>query len=157
MEVSNPDRLAFPEIGRTKGDVVGYYERVAALAFPHLAGRPLSIRRYPKGLAAPGFFQKNVPDHYPDSIERFPIPRSREASKKHPSKGGKDREFTVYPVLRDPEHLAYVANQGAIEFHVPTSPTDDLSHPDRLVIDLDPPPGSFARVRRAAYLVRDAL
>ncbi|HZR11574.1 MAG TPA: hypothetical protein VFA79_23510, partial [Myxococcales bacterium] len=59
--------------------------------------------------------------------------------------------------LRDPGHLAYLANQGAIELHVPTSRADDLFHPDRLVIDLDPPPGSFDRVRRAAYLVRDAL
>ena len=157
LEVSNPDRVVFPEIGRTKGDVVAYYERIASRALPHVAGRPLSIRRYPKGLAAPGFFQKNVPPHYPESIERFPVPRSRAASKKHPSKGGKDQDFTVYPVVSQPEHLAYLANQGAIELHVPTSRAADLFHPDRLVVDLDPPPGPFARVRRAAYVVRDAL
>jgi bifunctional non-homologous end joining protein LigD len=155
MEVSNPDRLVFPEIGRTKGDVVAYYERIAPRAFPHVAGRPVSIRRYPKGLAAPGFFQKNVPAHYPPSIERFPVARSRAASKKHPS--GKDQDVTVYPVLREPGQLAYLANQGAIEIHVPTSLARDLFHPDRIVIDLDPPPGSFARVRRAAFIVRDAL
>jgi bifunctional non-homologous end joining protein LigD len=156
-DVSNPERVVFPEIGRTKGDVVAYYERIASRALPHVAARPLSIRRYPKGLAAPGFFQKNVPEHYPESIERFAVPRSRAASKKHPSKGGKDQEFTVYPVVAKAEHLAYLANQGAIELHVPTSRAADLFHPDRLVIDLDPPPGSFARVRRAAYIVRDAL
>src|SRR5256886_9761446 len=133
MEVSNPDRLVFPEIGRTKGDVVAYYERIAPRAFPHVAGRSVSIRRYPKGLAAAGFFQKNVPDHYPPSIERFPVPRSRAASKKHPTK--KDQEFTVYPVLGEPAHLAYLANQGAIEIHVPTSVAADLFHPDRIVID----------------------
>jgi bifunctional non-homologous end joining protein LigD len=155
MEVSNPDRLVFPEIGRTKGDVVAYYERIAPRAFAHVAGRPVSIRRYPKGLAAPGFFQKNVPAHYPPSIERFPVPRSRAASKKHPS--GKDQDVTVYPVLRESGQLAYLANQGAIEIHVPTSLAADLFHPDRIVIDLDPPPGSFARVRRAAFIVRDAL
>jgi bifunctional non-homologous end joining protein LigD len=155
--VSNPDRIVFPEIGRTKRDVVAYYERIAPRAWPHVEGRPLSIRRYPKGLAAPGFFQKNVPSHYPESIARFAVPRSREASKKHPSKGGKDRDVTLYPVLRDPEHLAYVANQGAIELHVPMSRAADLFHPDRLVIDLDPPPGSYDRVRRAALVVRDAL
>jgi bifunctional non-homologous end joining protein LigD len=157
VEVSNPDRIVFPEIGRTKGDVVAYYQRIASRALPHLSGRLLSIRRYPRGLAAPGFFQKNVPDHYPESIGRVAVPRSRAASKKHPGKGGKDRDFTVYPVLRHPQDIPYVANQGAIELHVPTSRADDLFHPDRLVIDLDPPPGSFARVRRAAYLVRDAL
>jgi bifunctional non-homologous end joining protein LigD len=45
MEVSNPDRVVFPEIGRTKGDVVAYYERIASRALPHVLGRPLSIRR----------------------------------------------------------------------------------------------------------------
>jgi len=157
VEVSNPDRVVFPEIGRTKRDVVAYYERVAPRALPHVAGRPLSIRRYPKGLAGPGFFQKNVPPHYPEAILRFPVPRSREASKKHPGKGGKPADVTVYPVLSEPEHIPYLANQGAIELHVPTSRADDLFHPDRLVIDLDPPPGPFAAVRRAAYVVRDAL
>jgi len=97
MEVSNPDRLVFPGIGRTKGDVVAYYQRVAPRAFPHLAGRPLSIRRYPKGLAAPGFFQKNVPPHYPASIERFAVPRSREASKKHPAKAASSTAPTRSP------------------------------------------------------------
>jgi len=157
LDVSNPDRVVFPEIGRTKGDVVAYYERIASRALPHVSGRPLSIRRYPKGLVAPGFFQKNVPAHYPESIERFAVPRSRAASRKHPSKAGKDRGVTVYPVLREPEDLAYLANQRAIELHVPTTLAGDLCHPDRLVIDLDPPPGPFARVRRAAYVVRDAL
>jgi len=157
VEVSHPDRIVFPEIGRTKRDVVAYYERIASRALPHLSGRPLSIRRYPRGLAGPGFFQKNVPPHYPESIERFPVPRSPAASKKHPGKGGKNQDVTVYPVLRAPEDLAYLANQGAIELHVPTSRAAGLFHPDRLVIDLDPPPGQFARVRRAAYVVRDAL
>ncbi len=157
MEVSNPGRVVFPEIGRTKADVVAYYERIAPKALQHLAGRPLSIRRYPRGLAAPGFFQKNVPPHYPDSIERFEVPRSRAASKKHPAKGGGDRDVTLYPVLHRPEDIPYLANQGAIELHVPTSRAGDLFHPDRIVVDLDPPPGPFARVRRAAYVVRDAL
>jgi bifunctional non-homologous end joining protein LigD len=154
LRVSNPGRIVFPEIGRTKGDVVAYYERVAPRALVHVTGRPLSIRRYPKGLAAPGFFQKNTPAHYPASIERFPVPRSRAASKKHP---GKSADVTVYPVLREADHLAYLANQGAIELHVPTSTAADLFHPDRLVIDLDPPAGPSVRVRRAAFIVRDAL
>src|SRR5690349_10143978 len=77
VDISNPDRMVFPEIRRTKADVVAYYQRIAPRAFPHVAGRPLSIRRFPKGLAGPGFFQKNVPEHYPDSIERFAVPRSR--------------------------------------------------------------------------------
>ena len=155
--MSNAGRVVFPEIGRTKGDVVAYYERIAARALPHLIDRPLSIRRYPKGLAAPGFFQKNVPPHYPESIHRFEVPRSTVAAKKHPRKGKEEQNVTVYPLLREHEHLAYLANQGAIELHVPTSRVPELYRPDRIVFDLDPPSGAVALVRRAALLVRDAL
>ena len=157
MDVSNPDRVVFPEIGRTKGEVVAYYERIASRLLPHVSGRPLSIRRYPKGLAAPGFFQKNVPPHYPESFGRFAVPRSRAATKKHRSKEGQEQDVTVYPVVREEAQIPYLANQGAIELHVPTSRAANPFHPDRLVIDLDPPPGAFARVRRAAVVVRDAL
>jgi bifunctional non-homologous end joining protein LigD len=157
VEVSNANRVVFPEVNRTKGDVVAYYERIAPRALAHVVERPLSIRRYPKGLAGPGFFQKNVPKHYPDSIRRFSVPRSEAATKKHPQVQGKDQNVTVYPLVSTPEHLAYLANQGAIELHVPTARASYLWRPDRLVIDLDPPPGAFALVRRAAHLARDAL
>jgi bifunctional non-homologous end joining protein LigD len=159
INVSNADRVVFPEVKRTKGDVVAYYERVAPRAFGHLVDRPLSIKRFPKGLAAPGFFQKNVPPHYPESIERLPIPRSQAASKKHPRKGKetKEQDVTVYPLVREHEHLAYLANQGAIELHVPTARVPDLSRPDRIIVDLDPPSGAVSLVRRAARLTREAL
>jgi bifunctional non-homologous end joining protein LigD len=157
VEVSNANRVVFPEVNRTKGDVVGYYERIAPRALPHVVDRPLSIRRYPKGLAGPGFFQKNVPKHYPDSIRRFSVPRSEAATKKHPQVEGKDQNVTMYPLVSTAEHLAYLANQGALELHVPTARASDLYRPDRLVIDLDPPPGSFELVRRAAHLTREAL
>jgi bifunctional non-homologous end joining protein LigD len=157
VQVSNADRIVFPEVGRTKGDVVTYYERIAPRLLPHVIGRPLSIRRYPKGLAAPGFFQKNVPAHYPESIGRFAVPRSVAASKKHPRRGAAAPDVTVYPVVQEAEHLAYLANQGAIELHVPTSRVSDGFRPDRIVIDLDPPEGALAAVRRAAKLVREAL
>jgi bifunctional non-homologous end joining protein LigD len=156
VEVSHADRVVFPEVGRTKGEVVAYYERIAARALPHLAERPLSIKRYPKGIGAPGFFQKNVPPHYPKSMNRVAIPRSAAAARK--TKGKRDDpEVTVYPIVRDADELAFLANQGAIELHVPTSRASSLLAPDRLVIDLDPPPGAVDLVRRAAFLARDAL
>jgi len=157
IAISNADRVVFPEIAKTKGDVVAYYDRIAARALPHVLERPLSIQRFPKGLAGPGFFQKNVPAHYPASIERVAIPRSRDASKKHRDPEARERDVTLYPIVREPEHLPYLANQGAIELHVPTSRVPHLHQPDRLVIDLDPPPDALALVRRAALLTRDAL
>jgi bifunctional non-homologous end joining protein LigD len=157
VQVSNADRVVFPQVGRTKGDLVSYYERIAPRLLPHVVARPLSIRRYPKGLAAPGFFQKNVPDHYPASIGRFAVPRSAAASKKHPRRGAASPDVTVYPVVQEAEHLAYLANQGAIELHVPTSRITGEFRPDRIVIDLDPPEGALAAVRQAAKRVREKL
>lgn len=149
VAVSNADRVVFPAIGRTKGEVVAYYERIAARALPHLLARPLSIKRFPKGLAAPGFFQKNVPAHYPATFGRFEVPRQRRRGEKEPG-------ITSYPVVTEAEHLPYLGNQGAIELHVPTSRVDAIDHPDRLIIDLDPPEGAdVALVRKAALLTRD--
>src|SRR5215831_15723415 len=118
LDVTHADRVVFPEVNRTKGDVVAYYQRLAERMLPHLAGRLLSMKRYPRGIAAPGFFQKNVPPHYPASIERFEVPRSKAAAKKHPRKDAKtdkEQEVTVYPILREADHIPYLANQGAIE------------------------------------------
>ncbi len=157
VQVSNADRLVFPDVRRTKGDVVAFYERIAARALVHVIERPLSIRRYPKGLAGSGFFQKNVPAHYPESIERFAVPRSAPAPQKRSRSRGTEEDVTLYPLVRTPEHLAYLANQGAIELHVPAARVPDLSRPDRVVIDLDPPSGAIALVRKAAQLARDAL
>src|SRR5215472_3818344 len=156
IEVSKADRVDLPEIGRTKGDVVRYYERIAPRAFVHVEGRMLSIRRYPKGLSGPGFFQKNVPAHYPPEIERYDVPRSHEASKKHRDDAARARDVTTYPVLRAADQLPYVANQGAIELHVSTMRVYSFC-PDRLVVDLDPPKGALDLVRRAARVVREAL
>jgi bifunctional non-homologous end joining protein LigD len=156
IEVSNPDRVVFPDLGVTKGQVVDYYARLAPRLLSHLVDRPLSIRRFPKGLSGPGFFQKNVPAHYPESMGRFVVPRSAEATKKH-ARRGRDAppEVTVYPILRLAEHLPFVANQGAIELHAPTAKVTNLFRPDLVVIDLDPPEGAVALARRAARLVRE--
>lgn len=143
VKVSNADRVVFPDAGHTKGQVVAYYERVAERMLPHVAGRPLTIKRYPKGIGAPGFFQKNVPPHYPASMARLEVQR----------KDG----VTIHPIISEPDHIPYVANQGAIELHVPCGRGADLFHPDRFVIDLDPPEGAVDLVRKAAHIVKDEL
>jgi bifunctional non-homologous end joining protein LigD len=157
LEVSNADRVVYPEIAKTKGDVVAYYDAIAARALPHVQERPLSIMRYPKGLSERGFFQKNVPPHYPKTIGRFGRARSHSATKKHKDAKNRARDETLYPVLSEPEHLPYLANQGAIELHIPTARVSTIDFPDRFVVDLDPPAEAVALVQRAAILVRDAL
>ena len=83
IAVSNAGRVVFPEAGHTKGDVVAYYEAMASRILPHVVDRPLTLRRYPKGIGAPGFFQKNVPAHYPASMGRIELPK-RDGVTAHP-------------------------------------------------------------------------
>jgi bifunctional non-homologous end joining protein LigD len=141
MTVTHPERVLFPESGHKKGDVVAYYQRAATRMLPHLLHRPLTLNRFPRGIGHKGFFQKNTPDHYPDElIDRIELPRQ----------GG----VTVHPSVHDADGLAFLANQGVIEFHIPTVRAPELHHADRLIIDLDPPKGEVALVRRAAAATR---
>ena len=141
--MSNADRVVFPDVGITKGDVVAYYEVVADTMLAHLAGRPLTLERYPRGIAAPGFMQKNAADHFPASIQRVEVPK-RDGT-------------TTYPVVTEAPDLAYLANQGTITFHVWSSRIGNLDRPDRLIIDLDPSEGDIEGVRRAARIVGPLL
>jgi bifunctional non-homologous end joining protein LigD len=144
IEVSNASRVVYPATGHTKGDVVRHYQRAAPRLLEHIAGRPLTLRRFPRGVGAPGFFQKNVPPHYPESMARVEIPRREGAT-------------TIYPCVSEPDHLAFLANQGVIELHTPMVTAANLLHPDRFVIDLDPPEGAVDLVRAAARKAREAL
>jgi bifunctional non-homologous end joining protein LigD len=141
--VTHPERIVYPALGITKGDVVAYYEAMAERILPHVAGRPLTIVRYPKGIGQKGFFQKNVPPHYPASMDRIELPR-REG-------------VTTYAMLKEPDHVAFVANQGAIEQHVTCGRIPNIYAPDRVVLDLDPPEGSVALAHQAALVVREEM
>jgi bifunctional non-homologous end joining protein LigD len=145
VEVSNADRVVFPDDGITKGEVVAYYESVAPRMLPFVAGRALTVERYPRGTGAKGFMQKNAPDHFSsDLIDRHEVPKEG---------GG----TTVYPVVHQPEAIAAFANLGVITFHAPPSTVDDEWHPDWVIWDLDPPSGEFELVREAAVLMREVL
>ena len=137
VEISHPDKELFPGDGITKADLAGYYERVAEWMLPHIAGRPLSLQVFPGGIGAKGFFQKNTPGHYPSWIKRV--------------KAEKQGGSVLHALAGDADTLVYLAGQNVITPHVWTSRADRIHQPDRIVIDLDPAPGSpFAAVRRAA-------
>lgn len=145
MQVSNADRVVFPEDGITKGDVVGYYEMVGERMLPFLAGRALTVERYPRGTGAKGFMQKNAPDHFSDDlIGRHEVPKE-------------DGGTTVYPVVSTVEAIAEFANLGVITFHAPPSTVADEWHPDWAIWDLDPPRGDFAAARESALRMRETL
>ncbi|HJS72176.1 MAG TPA: ATP-dependent DNA ligase [Acidimicrobiia bacterium] len=145
MEVSNADRVVFPDDGITKGDVVAYYESVAPKMLPFLANRALTVERFPRGTGSKGFMQKNAPEHFTDDvIDRHEVPKE-------------DGGTTVYPVVHDAGAIPAFANLGVITFHVPPSTVDDDWHPDWVIWDLDPPNGAFGLVREAAQAMREVL
>lgn len=142
MTITHPDRILFPEDGFTKADVAGYYHAVADRMVPFIAGRPLSVERFPKGIAGGGFMQKNRPGHAPDAVGAVEL--------------DKRNGTTVYPVVDDEEGLLFFANLSAITYHVPTVTVDDELHPDWIIWDLDPPEDG-AGVKDAAVGVHEFL
>jgi bifunctional non-homologous end joining protein LigD len=135
VEVSRPGKALFPD-GTTKADLAGYYEAIAPVMLPHLAGRPLNLERYPDGIEAQKIFQQRAGSHFPDWIERVTVPKE----------GGE----VEHVVARDADTLVYLADQACITPHAWLSRADRLERPDRLIVDLDPSNGRPAEVRRAA-------
>lgn len=144
IEVSHPDRVVFPEAGLTKGQLIEYHERVAPTMLPHVAGRPMAMKRYPEGIDGEGFFQKQAPEHLPDWIRRVDVEK---------------REGGVVPhvVVEEEAALLELVQFGVVELHPWLSLADDLERPDRIVLDLDPEEGDLGGARLAASGVRDVL
>jgi bifunctional non-homologous end joining protein LigD len=144
VPLTNSAKVLFPDDDVTKGDLVDYYRSIAEVLLPHLADRPLNLRRFPDGIGRGGFFQQHAGDHVPDWVETAEVP----------ARG--DQEAVRHIVCQDEATLAYVANLGGIELHRWLSTTAAADHPDLVVVDLDPPDGTPpARLRESATLVRD--
>lgn len=144
VEVSREDKILFPGEGISKGDLIHYYEAVASTILPHLEDRPLTLQRFPDGIQDEGFFQKSVPDYFPDWISRARIPLEK----------GDSQEQVV---ADHAAALVYLANLATITPHVWLSRASDLKAPDRMVFDLDPGGEDFSPVREAALILRDLL
>jgi bifunctional non-homologous end joining protein LigD len=140
LRLSNLNKVFWPDEGYTKGDLVAYYLNVAGLIVPHLAGRPLTMKRMPDGITGEFFYEKSAPSHTPDWIDRCLV-HSEDAKK-----GEID-----YLMVDDTASLLYVANLGCIEFHPLHSRCADVDHPDYLFFDLDPfPPYTYEDVLTVA-------
>lgn len=145
LTLSNLDKEFFPE-GYTKGDLIQCYASVADVLLPHLAGRPLSMSRYPDGIDGPQFYEKRAPGHQPEWMATTPVPSD--------SQGG-EIEF----LLADRrESLMWFANMGCVEVHPFHSRAGSLEYPDYAIFDLDPAEGAeWAQVVAGARLVGIAL
>ena len=148
--MTHADRVVFPDIGLTKGELVEYYRRIAPNALPHLWGRPLTMQIFPKGADQPGSFVKERRKHFPDWVASAEVPIS-DATRKHRAGG------LVMPVVDDEDSLVYLANQGMLTPHVWLSRADRPDEPDRMVFDLDPSDDDFGLVRRTALELRSVL
>ena len=145
IEVSKPDKTLFPDAGITKRDLASYYEEMGERMLPHMRERAMTMHRYPDGIDGDDFYQKDMPDYFPDWIE----------SKTLPKEGGE----VTYVVANDVATLVYLADQAVITPHVTLSRVDRPDHPDRMVFDMDPPEESddVAMVRDAVERVEEVL
>lgn len=104
IELTNLDKVLFPEDNLTKADLIHYYHKIASTMVPHIAGRPLTMQRYPNGIDSQWFYQKDTPAYFPDWIERVAIEKSE---------GG----FTNYMLCANEAALVYLANTACISIH----------------------------------------
>ncbi|MFS8480066.1 MAG: non-homologous end-joining DNA ligase [Micromonosporaceae bacterium] len=145
VTVTNPDRVVFPAAGYTKLDLVRYYLAVADGALRGVAGRPMILKRFVKGIEEEAFFQKRAPAKRPGWIE---VAELRYAS-------GTSAEEVV---VRDAAGLAWVVNLGCVDLNPHPVRAEDLDHPDELRIDLDPVPGvEWRQIVDVAQVAKEVL
>jgi bifunctional non-homologous end joining protein LigD len=141
VEVTNPDKVFWPDSNVTKRDLVDYYRAVGPRLLPYLKDRPLVLTRYPDGIAGKSFFQKDAPDYVPDWLRVETL--WSESS---------EREIRYF-VIESEDGLAYVANMGAIPLHIWSSRMPSLQRPDWCILDLDPKGAAFTDVVRVARAI----
>jgi len=144
VRVTNLRKLFWPELGRTKRDLIQYYVDVSPWLLPHLVDRAMVMKRYPNGWSAPFFFMKRAPTPRPEWI--------RTCAVDHDSKGVID-----FPVVDDLATLVWLINLGCIDLNPWYARCDDVRRPDHLHFDLDPGSAPFERVIETALVLRDAL
>ena len=130
FKLTNLDKVLYPATGTTKADVIGYFAEVASAMLPHVIGRPVTRKRWPNGVQAEPFFEKNVANGTPEWIDRVSVPHH-----------GKP---VVYPLIDENAALVWLGQNAALELHVPQWQFDADDKPadsDRIVFDLDPGPG----------------
>ena len=128
VRLTHLDRIYFPEPGYTKRDVLAYYYQVADKVLPFLRKRPLVLHRYPNGIEAEAFYQKDIGDGAPEWADTVVIPSE-----------GSGRD-TRYYIANDLAAVLHLVNLGAFEFHPWPSRVGALERPDYVFFDLDPGP-----------------
>lgn len=146
IDLSNLDKVMYPAVGFTKGQVIDYYIRVAPTILPHLKNRPITLKRFPDGVKGEHFYEKNAPSFTPRWVKTFPISRTSGES------------VINYILINDAATLAWCANMANLEIHPFLAKAPAISVPTMIVFDLDPGEGAdILNSCEAAFLVKDLL
>src|SRR5438270_4217450 len=129
LKFTNLNKVFYPQEGYTKRDVINYYDAVADLILPHLRDRPLSLKRYPNGIASDFFFQKKAADSFPSWLRTEPI-FSQHNQSEH------NQAPINFVVADDRASLLYLANLGCIDQNPTQSRVASIENPDFILIDL---------------------
>jgi bifunctional non-homologous end joining protein LigD len=144
MKLSNLDKVLYPSTGFTKGQVIDYYAKIAPVLVPHLAGRPLTLKRYPNGVDSEFFFEKNATQHRPDWVKTAPIWSEH------------NRRNVNYILANDLPTIVWMANLAAIELHPSLSLAKEINCPTMMVFDLDPgPPANIVQCAQVGVWLRE--
>jgi len=142
LRLTNLDKVLYPACGFTKGQVIDYYTRIAAVLLPHLKNRPLTLKRYPNGVEGKFFYEKQAPSHRPDWVKTVPVPAR-----------GRTIDFVL---CNDLPTLVWLANLADLELHTSLSLAKDIQQPTTLAFDLDPgPPATIVECAEVALLLRE--
>jgi bifunctional non-homologous end joining protein LigD len=143
LKLTNLEKVLYPAAGFTKGQVIDYYARIAPALVPHLAGKPLTLKRYPNGVDQQFFFEKNATKHRPDWVKTAPMWSE-----------GNQREIN-YILANDLPTLVWMANLAAVELHPSLSLAQDIDCPRTMVFDLDPgPPANIVQCCQVGIWLR---
>jgi bifunctional non-homologous end joining protein LigD len=151
VRLTNLDKVLYPATGFTKAEVVEYYARIAPVLLPHLAGRHLTLKRFPDGVDGTSFFEKKCPSHRPDWVHTVAVPRS-------PARRHGDEGDITFCTVEDTATLVWLANLAALELHAPMALASDPATPTAVVFDLDPgAPADLTDCCEVALWIREHL
>jgi len=146
IQVSNLDKVLYPRVGFTKGEVIDYYICVASALLPHLKDRPLTMKRYPNGVEGEFFYEKNCPSHRPKWVQTAKVW----------SEG--NQRIMNYCLANDLPTLVWAANLADLELHTSLSRKDKIERPTMMVFDLDPgAPADIIQCCQVGLWLRDLL
>ncbi|HZN16542.1 MAG TPA: non-homologous end-joining DNA ligase [Acidimicrobiales bacterium] len=145
LNLSNLDKVLYPQTGTTKAEIIDYYARIAPVMARHMEARPITLVRYPNGVDDKHFFEKNCPKHKPEWLPTIAMDVSAKTK-------------VEFCELDEPAAFVWTANLAALELHPGLARKEDLDSPTVMVFDLDPgPPATAVECAQVALWLREAL